>query len=143
VRQLLVQLARNAVVHGIEKPEIRRRRGKAEMGTFQFALRQHERYLELIFQDDGRGLDLEKIRRRARQMGREVPDGALPDLIFEGGFSTAESTTQDAGRGVGMDLVKSLVEAEGGTLRPHFQPEAWCAFQVLLPALPPTSEEAP
>ena len=137
VRQLLVQLARNAVVHGIEEPEVRRSRGKAEMGTFQFALRKHERHLELIFQDDGRGLDLEKIRHRARELGREVPDADLPHLIFEGGFSTAETTTQDAGRGVGMDLVKDLVESNGGTLRPHFQPQAWCAFQVLLPAEPP------
>ena len=136
VRTALVQLVRNSIVHGIEPPEVRQERGKPLVGTLQFALKRHpqSRQLELIFQDDGQGLDLERIRRKALARGLEVArEDQLPLLIFHPGFSTAESTTQDAGRGVGMDLVKAQIEKLGGYIVPHSRPGVFCAFQMVLP----------
>lgn len=140
VREALVQMARNSVVHGIESPEERRGRGKPEVGTLQFAVRQPQegRHLELVFQDDGAGIDLEKIRRRAEAQGvPHLEDRDLLQMIFSNGFSTAEETTVDAGRGVGMDLVKQRVEGAGGTILPHTQPGVFCAFQIVLPRVDP------
>jgi two-component system chemotaxis sensor kinase CheA len=136
VDRVLVQLARNSLVHGIEDPESRRRAGKPPAGTLQLALRRHQddKRLELIFQDDGRGLDLEKIGRRAAALGLAAGPAELPGLIFRPGFSTAEEKTLDAGRGVGLDLVKAEVEALGGKILVHSRPGAFCAFQILLPA---------
>lgn len=143
LRQTLIQLARNALVHGLETPQVRKERGKPEMGTLQFAAREHPQQLEYIVQDDGGGLDLEAIRQRAVERGMVVSDDSqLPTLIFESGFSTAAETTLDAGRGVGMDVVLAEVKKHGGSLRPHSQPGAWCAFQILLPR-PATSQGSP
>ncbi len=136
VEKALVQFARNSVVHGLETPDERRRIGKPPGGTLQFALRHHEKgRLELIFQDDGRGLDLERIRRRAEALGLPALNPAdLPGLIFRSGFSTAEATTLEAGRGIGLDLVKAEVEGLGGQIVAHTRDGAFCAFQILLPA---------
>ncbi|MEM1202189.1 MAG: ATP-binding protein [Acidobacteriota bacterium] len=136
VRGTLVQLVRNALVHGIEAPEIRRARGKAPVGVLQFALRRHldQGRIELIFQDDGGGLDLDAIRRRAEARGLTVEDGrGAAAAIFESGLSTAAETTVDAGRGVGLDLVKSQVEAHGGYVATFSEPGKFCAFQIVLP----------
>lgn len=146
VERALVQLARNALVHGLEDPEERRRLGKPPAGTLQLALRYHregrppaEQRLELIFQDDGRGLDLDQIRRRALALGLPADEPAeLPALIFRPGFSTAAAESLEAGRGVGLDLVKTEVEELGGRIHAHSRAGAYCAFQILLPA-PPAS----
>ena len=139
VEKALVQLARNSLVHGLESPEERRQLGKPPAGTLQLALRSHPAHaqLELVFQDDGRGLDLDKIRRRAEALGLQgLGPAELPGLIFHPGFSTADEQTLEAGRGVGLDLVKAEVEALGGRIVAHSRPGAFCAFQILLPALP-------
>ena len=147
VDKALVQLARNSLVHGVETPEERRRAGKAPGGTLQLALRRHpaERRLELVFQDDGRGLDLDKIRRRAQELGLTGPGrpaasaAELSGLIFRSGFSTAGEQTLEAGRGVGLDLVRAEVEQYGGSILAHSQPGAFCAFQILLPDVAPAA----
>lgn len=139
VEKALVQLARNSLVHGLESPEERRQLGKPPAGTLQLALRTHPAHaqLELVFQDDGRGLDLDKIRRRAEALGLpNLGPAELSGLIFHPGFSTADEQTLEAGRGVGLDLVKAEVEALGGRIVAHSRPGAFCAFQILLPALP-------
>lgn len=139
VEKALVQLARNSLVHGLESPEERRQLGKPPAGTLQLALRTHPAHaqLELVFQDDGRGLDLDKIRRRAETLGLpNLGPAELSGLIFHPGFSTADEQTLEAGRGVGLDLVKAEVEALGGRIVAHSRPGAFCAFQILLPALP-------
>ena len=139
VEKALVQLARNSLVHGLESPEERRQLGKPPAGTLQLALRSHPAHaqLELVFQDDGRGLELDKIRRRAEALGLQgLGPAELPGLIFHPGFSTADEQTLEAGRGVGLDLVKAEVEALGGRIVAHSRPGAFCAFQILLPALP-------
>ncbi|HEX3581688.1 MAG TPA: ATP-binding protein [Thermoanaerobaculia bacterium] len=118
VRDALIQFARNSMVHGVETEIERRRAGKEIEAVLQLAIRLHqeERQVEIVFQDDGRGIDEQTAQR-----------------IFEPGFSTAGETTEDAGRGVGLDLVKERVESAGGAVLVHSEPGAFCAFQIVLP----------
>lgn len=140
IREALIQFARNSMVHGVETEGERRKAGKTVPAVLQFALRRHEQegQLEVVFQDDGRGLDLDRIRDRARQLYglAELNDEQAAQVIFEPGFSTAGETTGDAGRGVGLDLVREKVESLGGMILAHGEPGVFCAFQIILP-LPP------
>jgi two-component system chemotaxis sensor kinase CheA len=140
VREVLIQLARNAMVHGLETERQRLQAGKRIPAVLQFALRRHEPegQLEVLFQDDGQGLDLDRIRVRARELfGREdLDDGEAAQVIFEPGFSTTVTTTVDAGRGVGLDLVRNRVEGLGGMVLVHSQRGVFCAFQIVLPLEP-------
>jgi len=136
LQEVLVQFAKNSLVHGLELPEHRRRVGKPALGTLQFAVRRHleQRQLELVFQDDGAGLDLDKIRRQARRLDFATDDeDELGQLIFRDGFSTADDTSMDAGRGVGMAAVKARIEEHGGNIVAFSQPGRYCAFQIVLP----------
>jgi two-component system chemotaxis sensor kinase CheA len=142
LREVLPHLARNAVVHGIEAPEERRRHGKTEAGTIQLAVRRHPKTWEVIFQDDGRGLDPERLRRRAAEMGLEWPPGEdVQKMIFHPGFSTADMVDGLAGRGMGMDAVREALRRCGGEIIPHSQPDVFCAFQIILPC--PEEKEIP
>lgn len=119
----LVHLLRNAVDHGIEYPEDRRRNGKNSSGTVRLVAR-HEGnnvFIEVI--DDGSGLNLDLIRARAVEKGlatlQEV-DNMTPvqvtDFLFRSGFSTAENVTDVSGRGVGLDVVKNKIESLNGEI---------------------------
>ena len=111
----LVHLVRNAVDHGIESPEERRRLAKPETGTIRIEAFQRSSEVWIVISDDGRGLQRAKILEKARARGliREnatVREEQILDLIFEPGFSTAESVTEVSGRGVGLDVVRKNVE---------------------------------
>jgi HPt (histidine-containing phosphotransfer) domain-containing protein len=140
IREALIQFARNSMVHGVETEKERRILGKAVPAILQFALRRHEAegQLEAVFQDDGRGLDLDRIRERARDLFSidQLDDGQAAQVIFEAGFSTAQAATGDAGRGVGLDLVRSKIESLGGTILAHSKLGVYCAFQIVLPLEP-------
>jgi chemotaxis protein histidine kinase CheA len=137
IREALIQLARNSMVHGIESELERRHAGKESTAVLQFAVRRYEkeRQLEIVFQDDGRGLDLARIRERGREMFgvQQLDDAQAAQLIFEPGFSTARNVDDDAGRGVGLDLVREKVTRAGGIILVHSEPGVFCAFQILLP----------
>ncbi len=137
MRDVLVQLARNAMIHGVEPAEERVRHGKPPVATLQLAVREHdEGWAEWIFQDDGRGIDWDRLRRRAESGSLPDPSPAeLAELLFLPGFSTAEQTTVHAGRGVGLDLVRNRVAEAGGSISVHSEYGHFCAFQILLPAL--------
>src|SRR5690606_4335823 len=112
----LEHLLRNAVAHGIESPERRKAAGKPEEGAVRIALRREGSEVVLEVTDDGGGLDRAAIRRRAIERGllREdavLADGVLDAMILEPGFSTADSVSRLAGRGVGDR--KSVVEGKG------------------------------
>jgi chemosensory pili system protein ChpA (sensor histidine kinase/response regulator) len=114
-------MLRNAVVHGIELPEERLARGKEETGRIAVRLQREGAEVVITVEDDGAGLDIEAIRAKARQMGLLRPDQELTDeealqLVLEPGFSTAQRLTQQAGRGVGMDVVATEVKRLGGGL---------------------------
>lgn len=122
----LLHLIRNAVDHGIEPPEERERVGKPRTGLVKLSARHEGSHVVIELEDDGRGIDVERIRRKAVERGRLSAEEAehataerLLQLIFEPGFSTAERVTEVSGRGVGMDAAKAAVEALGGRLAVH------------------------
>jgi len=108
----LVHLIRNAVDHGIESPEERRKLGKPTAGQLVLRAKHEGSGMVITLQDDGQGLDIEKIRKKAIEKGLISADAVLSEteiyrLIFQPGFSTAELVTDVSGRGVGMDVVRS------------------------------------
>ena len=119
----IVHLIRNAVDHGIESPEEREKKGKKRTGTIKLKAKRETAHVIISVEDDGRGIDVAKLRAIAVARGLITADEAarLSDeealnLIFMPGFSTAESTTEISGRGVGMDVVKAKVEMLNGSV---------------------------
>lgn len=131
-------LLRNCVAHGIEPPDDRVAIGKPAMGTVTVDLRHEGNDVSVEFRDDGAGLNLERIRSRAVRQGliaspEEVSDSDAADLIFTPGFSTASEVTELAGRGIGMDVVRSEVQALGGRIETKTAAGAGAAFRMVLP----------
>jgi len=131
-------LLRNCVAHGIEPPDDRVAIGKPAMGTVTVDLRHEGNDVSVEFRDDGAGLNLERIRSRAMKQGliaspEEVSDSDAADLIFTPGFSTASEVTELAGRGIGMDVVRSEVQALGGRIETKTTAGAGAAFRMVLP----------
>ena len=131
-------MLRNSVVHGIEMPEERRARGKSEGGTINVGLRREGAEMVITLQDDGRGIDVNAVREKARARGLITGDRALTDeealqLILEPGFSTASNITQHAGRGVGMDVVVTEIKKLGGALFTESRPGEGVKFTIRLP----------
>lgn len=134
----LEHLLRNAVVHGIEPPDARLAAGKPARGSIELRLLRDGAQLVVEVVDDGRGLDYVAIRRKAIERGLlaeglELSNEALARFIFEPGFSTASRLTQDAGRGIGMDVVANQVRQLGGTLDLDSQPGTGTRFTIRLP----------
>ncbi len=131
-------MLRNAVVHGIEPAEERLARGKPEAGTIRLSLQREGAEVMVKIGDDGRGMDLDAIRRKAVSLGLVAPDRVLSDeaamqLILEPGFSTAGTVTQQAGRGVGMDVVATEIKRLGGALHMESQRGEGSQFTIRLP----------
>jgi len=118
----LEHLLRNAVVHGIESPAGRAAAGKPARGEVRLGVRREGSEVIIDVADDGAGLDLKAIRRKAVEKGlikdgQKIGDDEVIELILLPGFSTADELTQAAGRGVGMDVVENEVKRLGGSLR--------------------------
>jgi chemosensory pili system protein ChpA (sensor histidine kinase/response regulator) len=131
-------MLRNAVAHGIESREQRLAAGKPEVGEIVVKLAQEGNEIILSMTDDGKGLDAERIRARAEAMGllqpgQAVDDATLYDFIFQPGFSTAAELTQLAGRGIGMDVVKTEVGELGGRIEILSQAGKGTTFRLYLP----------
>ncbi len=131
-------LLRNAIVHGIEARAARADAGKPETGEVLVQVSQHGNEVAIVFSDDGAGLDLERIRAKARDLGllgpgQVVNDQEAAELIFEPGFSTADTLTELAGRGVGMDVVRSEAQALGGRVLVSTEPGKGTRFAIHLP----------
>ena len=131
-------LLRNAIVHGIEPRDARLAAGKSETGELLVQVSQQGNEVAIAFSDDGAGLDLERIRAKALSAGLVAPDAPLSDaqaaeLIFAAGFSTADSLTELAGRGVGMDIVRSEALALGGRIETATQAGQGMRFTIHLP----------
>jgi chemosensory pili system protein ChpA (sensor histidine kinase/response regulator) len=131
-------LLRNSVAHGIESPAERSASGKSAAGVITVTVTQSGNEVAVDVADDGAGLDLARIRRRGIERGLVAPDANLSDdelsaLIFAPGFSTAETVTELAGRGVGLDVVRSEVTAMGGRVQTHSEPGRGTRFRLLLP----------
>jgi len=118
----LEHLVRNAVAHGVESPDARKAAGKAEYGEIRLAARQEGNEIVLTLSDDGGGVNPEVVRARAVKHGWLEPDEAITpeqveSFLFRSGFSTAQTVTELAGRGVGLDVVKNEIAGIGGRVR--------------------------
>ena len=116
----LTHLVRNSLDHGIEMPEERIKAGKSEQGTLTLSAAHQGGSIVIEVRDDGRGMNREKLIRKARERGIDAPDTMTDNevwmLIFAPGFSTAEQVTDVSGRGVGMDVVRKNIAALNGSV---------------------------
>ncbi len=136
----LSHLVRNAVDHGLETPDERAAAGKGTAGTIRLEARHRAGMLHITLTDDGRGIDVEHLRAKA--VGRGLVEQAVADklselelleFLFLPGFSTKERVTEISGRGVGLDVVQSMVKAVGGSVRVATQPGRQTVFTLQLP----------
>ncbi|MCP2044504.1 chemotaxis protein CheA [Pontibacter sp. HSC-36F09] len=136
----LLHLVRNAITHGIEKPEQRSKVGKTKAGSLQLSARSDRESVIITLTDDGRGIDVGKVKRAAVErhlVSGDVADG-LPDsevysFLFEPGFSLAKEVTEFSGRGVGLDVVKNAIDSIGGRIRIESEKGKGTSFILQLP----------
>ena len=141
VQASVIQLVRNAVVHGIESAQARLLAGKPPTGAIDVIVSSEADGLRVSVRDDGQGLNLQRLREQAEAKGlysREVLEGfsrtRVMGLVFEPGFSTATDVDEHAGRGIGMDLVRANVNKMKGRIRISNQPKRYCEISFLIPA---------
>jgi chemotaxis protein histidine kinase CheA len=141
LRGPLVHLVRNAVDHGLELPDVREERGKHREGIIVVRVEQQGNMLFIEVSDDGNGLDLSLIKQAARDLsivaGAELDamtPAQLHQLIFRNGFSTRRAVTEVSGRGLGMDVVRSQIQALQGHIEVHSTPGQGTRFTLTLPA---------
>ncbi len=143
INDISIQLLRNSIIHGIESPEERKQLSKNEMGRIDLRVSKlSDGSVELIVRDDGCGLDVEKIRRKIIDTGIAPANEAIQwpamkvvSMVFKPGFSTADSTSMHAGRGVGLDVIKDSVKKFGGKLRVNQAANKYCQFEIVLPPM--------
>lgn len=131
-------LLRNCVVHGIESPEVRAARGKPAEGQIEITLSQELNDVSVVFSDDGNGLDLERLREKGLAAGLidadvSAGDPRVAQLVFEPGISTAQSVSELAGRGIGMDVVRNDVVGLGGRVETASRSGEGTRFTLVLP----------
>ncbi len=136
----LLHLIRNAVDHGIENFQDRAARGKNKQGLISLTAKYEGNHVVIEVEDDGKGIDPEAIRRTAVKMGlftaeqvAEMDAEALVNLVLEPGFTTAEAVSDISGRGVGLDVVRSKIEALSGSIQIQSVPESGTKFIIRLP----------
>ncbi|NOY40184.1 MAG: chemotaxis protein CheA [Nitrospirae bacterium] len=134
----LMHIVRNAIDHGIEDPEERKRRGKPEKGTIKVKAFQRGSNVIVEIEDDGRGIDMEMIRRKALEKGiitagKKIDDTELTGFIFRAGFSTKETVTEVSGRGVGMDVVKDRISSIGGFVDVKTEKDIFTRVSLTIP----------
>jgi two-component system, chemotaxis family, sensor kinase CheA len=137
----LIHLIRNSVGHGIEKPEVRKQKGKVEEGTVTLSASSESDTVIIKIKDDGAGINPERIKQKAIEKGlitaqdaSQMSDRDLTMLIFEPGFSTMDSVTAISGRGVGMDVVKKALDSIGGTVQVDTMLGEGSIFTLSLPS---------
>jgi chemotaxis protein histidine kinase CheA len=140
VKDVLIQMLRNAAVHGIEPSEVRRAQTKDDVGAVRVEFRKKTENYELTFEDDGGGISPDQLKAAAVRKQLVTPEEAesmdtraAMALIFRPGFSTQENVSMDAGRGVGMDVVAKSVYALGGKIGVTTNPGKFTRFKIVLP----------
>ncbi len=134
----LIHMIRNAIDHGIESPDERVRMGKAPVGRVHLSAYHEGGNVVIRIEDDGKGIDREKVSAKAIRMGivesaNDLSDREIHNLIFHPGFSTAEKVTDVSGRGVGMDVVKQSIENLRGRVEIQTESGAGTSFIIRLP----------
>ncbi|MGA9899889.1 MAG: chemotaxis protein CheA [Terriglobales bacterium] len=140
IAEPLTHLVRNAVSHGIESAEERVRAGKPAQGIVHLRAYHQGNHVMVEISDDGRGIDVQKVKERARKQGlwSEQESGGFDEsnalqLIFRPGFSTADEITEVSGRGVGLDVVQSILQRLKGTVQVETHPGQGTTFRLCLP----------
>lgn len=140
ISEAMMHLVRNAIDHGIETPSARTQKGKSEEGTILMSATQTGNHIVLTVRDDGEGINLNSIKQKAIQKGLLTKEKAddltkeeLIDYLFEPGFSTSDEVTSISGRGVGLDVVKSVLESMSGTIEVHSELHQFTEFRIMLP----------
>jgi two-component system chemotaxis sensor kinase CheA len=139
MKETLTQLIRNAVSHGIESPEERKRQGKGETGVISLSVKNEGDFIHIILKDDGQGLDFDRIAQKAEAQGfiknREDKNNRqfLSTVIFMPGFSTAETENKYAGRGIGLNLVKERLTEAHGTISLQSAGGEGLTFDIRIP----------
>jgi len=140
LRDPLLHLLRNAVDHGIESPGERVAKGKAKKGTIRLAAWHEEGNIVIVTEDDGRGIDAERVKESAVRKGlvmggvvEKMSEEEAIDLIFHSGMSTAREATELSGRGVGMDVVRKNIEAMNGVVIVETRVDEGTKFMLRLP----------
>jgi two-component system chemotaxis sensor kinase CheA len=139
IKEILTQLVRNAVIHGIEDPEQRKNLGKETDGRLRLSIKPAGNQIHIKFSDDGGGIDFDKIRKKAESLKLYKPksgtsdQNALLQLIFHPGFSTANEVNMSAGRGVGLDLVKNRIRELRGSIKVSTNKGKGTVFDLFIP----------
>jgi two-component system chemotaxis sensor kinase CheA len=139
IKEVLTQLIRNAVSHGIETPEERQALGKKETGVIRLSVKVANHKIHVRLTDDGRGLNFKKILQTAKdrhflkENETAVTKNQLLQILFSPGFSTAESTSVHAGRGIGLNLVLSRIQNINGTIKVASEEGKGTTFHIYLP----------
>lgn len=140
ITDALLHLVRNAIGHGIELPEVRTRAGKSTQGHLKLSAQTERDDVLIRVADDGRGIDVEAVRRKAVERGlvtadlaASLNDESVRDFLFEPGFSMAKEVTEISGRGVGLDVVKLAIDSLGGQLRVESGLGQGTTFTLVLP----------
>lgn len=136
----LTHILRNAIDHGIELPEERLATGKPAIGTVRIEASHRAGMLSIHISDDGRGVDLKRLRQKivnrgmvSAEMVTQLTETEVLEFLFLPGFSTVDSVTEISGRGVGLDVVQTMLQQVGGVVRAIAQPEKGMSFHLQLP----------
>ncbi|BAZ49153.1 CheA signal transduction histidine kinase [Nostoc sp. NIES-4103] len=141
----LLHLVRNAFDHGIESPQVRQQNGKSEQGLIEIRAYHQGSQTIIEVRDDGQGLNLEKIRRKAlelypiqsedkaRNYAAHLTEAELLDLMFSPGFTTVDKVSEISGRGIGLDIVRSQLQALNGSVSVQFLPNRGTTFVLKIP----------
>lgn len=149
-KDIMIQLIRNSIVHGIEQPDIRMTKGKVMIGKLKIEMHRDEHDLIIKYSDDGRGLEMDKIKMIAVDKGlvtetglEDMSEDDLKKLIFQEGFSTADKTDKHAGRGQGMQLVSNLIAENNGSFSISYTPDESFEMTIRFPYIEQEEEESP
>lgn len=140
VREITMQLLKNAIVHGLEKNIVRIAEGKPAKGTVILVQEQIGQQLSLIVADDGQGINYDKIRTKLVELEKydaeevvNLSEEKLISHLFDSGFSTKDDVDEDAGRGVGMDIIKARVDELNGEISVHSEQGKYTRFEITIP----------
>jgi two-component system, chemotaxis family, sensor kinase CheA len=136
----LTHLVRNAVDHGIEPPEVREKTGKPGRATIQLTAAQTGNHILISVKDDGRGIDIEKVRAQAVKNGLaaesragNLTESEILNFIFELGFSTSDEVNSVSGRGIGLNVVRNVISGLNGSVSVYSKPDEGTEFVITLP----------
>jgi len=137
IKDVLIQLIRNAISHGIEKPAERKKNKKNETGSLILSSFEDDTCFGFVLKDDGKGIQIERLRQEVKKSGKfkveEIEawtDQQIIDLIYLQGISTSKQADQISGRGVGMAMVKEKIDKHGGKIEVYSHLNKYCEFKI-------------